>query len=104
MGETAYRRVPPWGGNHFFSFFWSSGVSHSASFSASQAISMVAGPAITHKIVALSTKPLTFAAARSITTDLTHAVTHGLTHSVTHAIIHKYYCQVSTRDAPLIRR
>ena len=62
-----------------------------------QAISMVAGPAITHKIVALSTKPLTFAAARSITTDLTHAVTHGLTHSVTHAIIHKYYCQVSTR-------
>ena len=62
-----------------------------------QAISMVAGPAITHKIVALATKPLTFAAARSITTDLTHAVTHGLTHSVTHAIIHKYYCQVSTR-------
>ena len=44
MGETAYRRVPPWGGDHFFSFFWSSGVSHSASFSASQAISMVATP------------------------------------------------------------
>ena len=44
MGETAYRRVPPWDGDHFFSFFWSSGVSHSASLSASQAISMVATP------------------------------------------------------------
>ena len=58
-----------------------------------QSMSLVVGPAIAHKVVALTAKPLTYATSRSLTVDITHALSHGLSHSVTHAIVHKYYCQ-----------
>lgn len=58
-----------------------------------QSMSLVVGPAISHKVVALTAKPLTYATSRSLTVDITHALSHGLSHSVTHAIVHKYYCQ-----------